>query len=296
MKQKLFILTSVLGLALQVGCGLEVTGEKKEEQKPAPVNPFTDSRPSIQGVHLEGRWLSRCHPKPAAIGENRILEMSFKGDEIQRKETIFNNSSCVGQPTRQVSWAGPYRFVEVYPDGSYELEYAFRIEGGFQTTMEKIMKMESQLYVSDFVVGPLGLVNKQNPLMRVEGSEPQTSQACQSYAGKWNMNSQYIRIQQEGCQLIRWSNLPVFPTDVEKEAVYVLDDKERTVEGVTRRSLIENRLWVNYIRTATGIRKQVFSMEKKPCSLMNPSGETYLTLRTFEGNQEINCTFFARSN
>lgn len=297
MKQNLLSAICLASLFFQTACDVKFNADKKEEVKLANevVNPFQDPRKEIVGVYLDGRWTSRCHVKPGSVGEHRILEMTFKSQELTRHEMTFSNSSCSGQPQRDVKFSGLYRFVEVYADGSYEAEYAFRIADGFQLTLEKILKIGNEIYISDFQVGPLGQVNRANPLTRTEGTDAPLTDRCVNYSGNWNMNGSYLRIRQEGCELIRWTQLPVFPTDVEKETVYILDGIERTVENVLRMSRVENKNWVNYIRSATAARKQVFTMEKRPCNLSNPDGQDYLTIRTFEGTQEIQCSSLARS-
>jgi hypothetical protein len=133
-----------------------------------PNGGFMDSKATIAGPSLNGRWLSRCNAQNDDL--YRVWKISVQGENITRQESLFSDSLCTRSVKVRTS-EGRFRFIEKYDDGSYAIEYAFKIQGGTEFPQEKILVDGNKLLISDRVVGADAALLTNEPLFQ-EGIAP----------------------------------------------------------------------------------------------------------------------------
>lgn len=286
-------------LALVAACAPSVDSANDrfgtDFSKPAP-GTFED--PAIDGPNVVGVWNSACVVKDYGYGSRRV-SIQYKNDaKFNYTNTLYLDLGCRTLEKIETH-AGDYQFTEEKSDSLYRIDYKY-VERGV-TYIMKYQQLETSggaIFISEFVFSGFQ-VNRNLPLLR-EGAPPApVPTTCTSYAGKYQMNGVYLRIEQTGCQQFDWIN-ENFSGRPETRESYITDGRPRSVSGtmVTARFNAKGLLELETTSSAGEQILNVFSYQKRPCNLANPDGTDLLTRNVFVNGVErtSNCKFWDRQN
>ena len=123
--------------------------------------------------------------------------------------------------------------------------------------------------------------------------------SCVNYNGKYQVNADLIQITQKNCEEVVFTQLPTYwnPETVTKK--YIPDGLDHNVGDVVAKAEFQlEHLWitVNYPDRRTLTTR--YSFQQKPCNLMNPSGELFLTSETWVNGvySQDKCKFWSKTN
>lgn len=163
-------LTMAIAVVNLAGCSAEVSGGSPVETPKATGTGFFDPKPAIVGPLLEGHWISDCRLKPSGK-VYRKFDLVVAGEQLTRTESRFTDSKCQVSDS-QTRDTGRFRFIDVYADTSYNIEYAFDLgDGKTIFPQEKILLADKKIFLSDFVIGEMGQLLMNEPLF-LNGIQP----------------------------------------------------------------------------------------------------------------------------
>lgn len=280
--QTCFLIAALLSLA---ACSSD-----QNKDGDGDAGKFMDEKATIAGPNIEGRWISSCQ-FVSYEKIYRIFDVTVVGHQVTRSEKKFNDAACTSV-TKDQTYKGIFRFIEKYNDTDFNIEYAFDLGSGVTGyPQERIAFKNGNLYLSNF-----GITILENEALYRDGQRPVPPPvtSCTNYAGRWNMNGSYFRIDQTKCQEIHWIN-ERFDGSVASKSIYLLDGVPRVIDNKQVTSSIKNSNWTLEFINDDG--NQVFieySLQKVPCNLMNPDGSEYLTRKSYVNGRYSACTYWAR--
>lgn len=168
-KKILLSSTVLMALVSLCACSIKTSGEAGAPS-PLPNDGFFDSKATVQGPTVEGQWQSACHT-PYDTG-SRIFKIKFEGGTVVRDELIYSDDECK-QLSKENVFKGRFRFIDIFGDGSFGIEYAFDLGNGAHTyPQEKILLQNSALYIGNFSTGEMATVLSDEPLFLTQAGTP----------------------------------------------------------------------------------------------------------------------------
>lgn len=159
-----FLIIACLSSAL-AACSTEISGGSGDGGgNPWAKEKFMDERDTIPGPQWSGHWASNCYK----LGEAKFRRWDFNVADttIVRTQTLFNDAACT-QVLKEDRLSGRYRFVAVFKDGGWNIEYAFDAGGGFTSYPQEKIKVESdRIYISNFFLAEEGMLLTSEPLFK----------------------------------------------------------------------------------------------------------------------------------
>lgn len=123
---------------------------------------------------------------------------------------------------------------------------------------------------------------------------------CVNISGRWMMNSAYFGFQQTNCEKVTHTNF-----NNNKVTEFVADKQVREYPQTDGSTLFESsyftetqfildRVTLTPAGTLTQKTRKYY-MSKRPCNLMNPDGELYLTMEIYNEGSSVSdsCDFWA---
>jgi hypothetical protein len=166
-KKKMILASSVIMTIAISACStksedspIQFSGTPPKQQ--SQDSGFFDPKATIAGPVIEGRWISACAQK--SNGAYRKFDLKIVGETISRSEINYTDSACAtaGIPNEN---HGRFRFIELFADGGYGIEYAFDAGSGITSfPQEKIVFKDKVIFISNFFTGDLAQVMTDEPL------------------------------------------------------------------------------------------------------------------------------------
>jgi len=268
---------------------------KGGDNTPPPQDKFR-GKTRVQGPPVEGAWSSSC---VIDHYQSRKWSIVFAGETFSRIQEVFSDQYCQTSKEKNIA-AGVYIFSAIFTDGSFEISYAIDIGSGWTQFVEEKLLIESGvLYISDYRSGETAPIVRGMPMLKEQTGTPNPNPVkptCQNYTGQYQMNDQLFRIDQKDCQKINWSYLPDYYNPEGKSITYTMDGVERNYDGQNMKASFANDLLKLEYQNSNRQIIEIWSFQKKPCNLSNPSGEEYLTRDVWIDGKASpdNCDFYAK--
>lgn len=295
----MFLCANLLG-----ACSLKSSGGGSGGGNPKP-DPFS-GKPRVQGPAIEGAWTSACY---TTAYESSKWKLQFTGDKFERSQENFSDTKC--QTSKEKShFIGSFIFSLQFPDGSYEINYAADLGSGWTQFLDEKLFLEGEtLYFSNLVTGEGAPLIRRAPFKK-DGSEttkptPNPTpvpapipSSCQNYSGRYQMNSSLFEITQKDCTQIKWETQPTYYNPQGKVVNYIPDGIEREYDTNKMKVSFEKGLLKFEYQMSSHLVVEVWSFQKRPCHLSNPSGSDYLTRNVWVDGKEDSgrCSFYSKFN
>jgi hypothetical protein len=230
--------------------------------------------------------------------------MTIQGQSVSRVSDNFSDAKCQ-QALDTVTQKGLLRYEKLNYFGQYDVEYRFEMPNGTYSQYEVFGFENEVLSISNLIGGDA----KADVKMTKQGATPSPTPAptptptpapvtCTDFTGTYQMNSDYFRVEQSKCESFTWIIDPDYYNPQGSKEIFLADGLEHVMEGRPMKASFnqDGNFTIEFKDDAGHATKNVFSFQKAPCHLMNPSGENYLTREVYvEGVlSDASCSFWAR--
>lgn len=293
LKKTKVVLKSIAIFVLLAACNIK----SKVGDQPPPTKDKFPGKPRVQGPVVEGAWSSNC---VVDYYQSKKWSLSFAGDTFTRTQEIFNDQYCKTSKEKKIE-SGSYIFSHTFPDGSFEINYAIDLGSGWTSYVdEKILFENNILYISNYVSGEAAPIVRNMPMMKDLTSPPPApvpvTPTCQNYSGQYQINAELFKIEQKDCKEINWSYLPTYFNPEGRTIIYKMDGVERIYDGKSRIASFKDGHFKLEYQESNHLIIEVWSFQKVPCNLSNPSGEEFLTRDVWIDGKESSdhCAFYSK--
>ena len=283
-------LTPLLALTL-VNCSAHLDGASSDLLTVNPNQVF--EKPAIDGPNVVGDWQSACVQDPFTSGTRQVTLQFSSKTQFKYTNSSYSDSHCT-QLTKTEVHEGLYQFEQKLSSILYVIDYNY-LSGKVTYKMNgQNLEFDNDIiYISELVFGDVS-VNRDLPLKKIlpssqaSGSSPAPTN-CTNYAGTYQMNDDYFRIDQTDCSKIVWVTLATYENPNDRPVTYLADGAPHMVSG-TQITAAFNGHGQFTLRLQDDQKNdflETFSFQKVPCGLSNPSGANYLTRDVLGNGQAL---------
>lgn len=275
----LTLLSPCLALML-FNCTAHVDGGSDSAATSPRTNQSFD-KPGIVGPDVVGQWQSPCVEDLFTDGTRQVTMQFISKSEFKYTNSKYSDRACK-IATKTETHAGVYQFELKLADRLFAIDYNYQSDKvNYKMEGQQLEFEYDKIYISELVFGNVS-VNRDLPLTKVTpiANQPTSSATkCMNYAGTYQMNSDYFRIEQTDCSKIVWVWLATYDNPVDRPVTYLTDGVSHLVSNraVIARFNDKGQFTIDLHNDQGDDFLNVYSFQKDPCELTNPTGNGYLT-------------------
>ncbi len=300
-KLAITILAPCLALLL-ANCTAKVDADSETPSNMPNANKLFNE-PAVSGPDILGQWQSACVEDFMGSGTRQVTMNFSTTSNFKYTNVSYSDRACT-KIVKTENHEGAYQFTTKMSDKLYRIDYNYKLNGATYKMNDQHLEFNSNtIYISELVFGNTD-VNRDLPLKKIAaaqaspiGQAPITS-SCVDYSGTYQMNSDYFRIEQTACSKLTWVYIATYDNPTESRTEYLVDGQSHLVNGSPMTATLNSKgqLSVQFQSSGGYNLVKVYSFQKDPCELSNPSGENYLTRDVYYNGaaQSDSCMYWAK--